>query len=348
MTLRNTDDAPLDTYELECVRGKELITMTIPEERDLVSNLFREQSLNFLAGEEGCGKSLLAMNLAMSVALGLSKFLNYEVRKEGKVLYLNNELSLQDFSLRLRRMSVTFTEVQRSAMDNLIVPVHTQLLSECWNGVNDFCGREGPVLFILDCLYFAHDRDEKDNTEMKSVMRQLIALRNNHKLTVLVVHHTKKGTRGELMHNDHMRGAGVFGQAADTVLMLRRSQTNEEQRVIKQTKQRHGSDAHRRTRLLSLNGETLWFEDRGEVSEASHISTPFEVPSGGSQLLPTVLGGRPIWRRKEILEACQRFKMSDKTVDRWIDAAVEQGYLVSAGFGTYKVAHLDMDNHIQK
>jgi RecA-family ATPase len=53
---------------------------------DLIQGILREQSLTFLAGEEGSGKSITAMNLALAVAVGLHKFLGYDMMKNGKVI----------------------------------------------------------------------------------------------------------------------------------------------------------------------------------------------------------------------------------------------------------------------
>ncbi len=128
------------------------------------------------------------------------------------------------------------------------------------------------VLIVLDCLYWSHDKKENDSFEMKELMRQLVEIRDAYKVAVLVVHHTKKGVRYETMHNDNMRGSSVFAGATDTVLMFRRSSTDESKRLLKPTKLRHGDDKMRAARLLELNPSTLWFNDLGEADESAHIA----------------------------------------------------------------------------
>ena len=44
-----------------------------------------------------------------------------------------------------------------------------------------------PVLILLDCLYWSHDKKENDSSEMKELMRQLVEIRDAYKVTVLVV-----------------------------------------------------------------------------------------------------------------------------------------------------------------
>ena len=153
------------------------------------------------------------------------------------------------------------------------MPKEVPALTECWNTLNEVCEREKPCLIVVDCLYFAHDKDENDSSQMKALMRQFLALRDRFHLALLVIHHTKKAARYEKMHNDQMRGSNVFGGITDTVMQVRRSAADESKRIIKPTKFRHVSDENRKCKLLSLNNESLWFKDEGETDEGEHIAS---------------------------------------------------------------------------
>ncbi len=270
--LQGSQQKSVGVDEVKVLTGSEILTRakTLPEVKDLVKHIMRDKSLNFLAGEGGCGKSILAMNLALAVAVGAKKFLAWELEKRGKVLFLNFELYFEDFARRLdtmcRRLPV------RGDVDNFLAPIQMKPLKECWTRLNDVLRLEQPCLVVVDCLYFAHNEDESDNSKMKDIVRKLLFLRDEHKTCVLVVHHTKKGVQSVRLHNDLMRGAGVFGAAADTVLMMRRSQADPRKRIVKATKLRHAADANLRTRLLSLN-QWLWFKDEGEADEGKHMSS---------------------------------------------------------------------------
>ncbi len=196
-------------FEFKLFTGMEICNMNIPEQSYLIKNLISENSVNFLSGEEGCGKSLLAMNLALAVAIGAEKWLDYEIVKPGKVLYLNNELAFNDFAGRLKKMGNNLPA--RGDISNLIIPNEVPALSECWDALIEVCKIEKPILIIVDCLYFSHDKDENDSSQMKALMRQFLSLRDNHNLAVLLIHHTKKGARYERMHNDQMRGSIFSG-----------------------------------------------------------------------------------------------------------------------------------------
>jgi hypothetical protein len=279
--------------------GKQMVELskTLPPAKDLLKHIFREKSLNFLAGEAGCGKSIFAMNLALSVAVGAEKFLSWDIGINGKILYLNFELYVEDFMERLQKMSERLPAP--GDISNLLSPLHIGSLNECWQQLNEFITKEKPCLIIIDCLYFAHNEDESDNSAMKAVMRRLLSLRDTYSTCVLVVHHTKKGVLSSRLHIDLMRGAGVFGAASDTVLMIKRSQTKPSVRIVKATKLRHSADEELKTRAINLN-EFLWFTDIGTTTEEEHMAPSIESNQSSwknpntihAQLLSTVLSLR--------------------------------------------------------
>jgi archaellum biogenesis ATPase FlaH len=302
----------------------------IPEVSDLLRGIFRAKSLNFLAGEEGSGKSLLSMNLGLAVATGGLNFLDWVIEKPGKVLFLNNEIYFEDFVRRFQQMVQLLPGKQ--SLDNFIAPEAVPPLSECFDQLNELCESEKPALLILDCLYFAHNEDENDSSRMKELMRQLQGLRDKHGMCIVVIHHFKKGGRDQRLNSELMRGAGVFGAAADSILMLRRSQTDESKRILKATKLRHSADDNKRARLLSLAPEALWFRDEGEVNEDEHIQSG---PTASEIIdFSEILSGGEM-KFQDILKAAEGYKYSDKTVQRQLELACKAGKVVKPRYGFY-------------
>ena len=183
-------------------------------------------------------------------------------------------------------------------------------------------------MVTLDCLYWAHNKQENDSSEMKELMRWLVGLRETFGIVVLVVHHTKKGTRYETMHNDNMRGSSVFGGATDTVLMFRRSRKDEGQRLLKPTKLRHGGDEGRSVRLLELDPNTLWFHDVGEADELEHIESEASARPKAEDKIDwvEVFGTATILTRKENLDQCKDKKISERTLDRQLKKASNEKF----------------------
>jgi hypothetical protein len=326
-TVKNASKFRFDLLNAETIYG-----MEIPAQSFLVKDLISDNSVSLLAGETGCGKSILGLNLALSVAIGAQTWLGHEVLRHGKVLYLNNELAFQDYAWRIKKMCSSLP--CPGDISNLITPKHVPSLIECWDTLDETCQRERPCLLVIDCLYFAHDQDENDSSEMKALMRQVLALRDTHSMAIVVVHHTKKGVRHEAMHFDQMRGSNVFAGITDTVLQMRRSSSDESKRIIKPTKFRHVSDEHRKCRLLSLNPESLWFKDEGEVDERDHIGASDATAEEAVNWIE-LFGEDKELSRKMIIQRCEPLGYEDRTIDRQLRSSIKSGVLKSPRYGHY-------------
>ena len=317
--------------------GSQMKDCVLSAQHDLLEGLIREESVAFLAGEEGSGKSLIAMNFALSVATGQLEFLKYKIKKSGKVLYLNNELPFTDFIERFKKMSKEIMPPYSLNLDNFIAPDNVPPINDYWNELNDKLKEIEPVLVVLDCLYWAHDKKESDNSEMKELMRQLVALRNMYHTTILVIHHTKKGSRYERMHNDNMRGASVFSGASDTVFQFKRSASDEKKRLFKPTKLRHGSDDLRKARLLVLK-PSLWFADDGEANEDDHTERLVHHPVAVERInFEVIFGEKAELSRKEIVELCAPFGYTERTIDRALKLSKQNGEIISKKMGVYEI-----------
>ncbi|TAK53702.1 MAG: hypothetical protein EPO24_13950, partial [Bacteroidetes bacterium] len=266
------------------------------------------------------------------------QFLSYKVLLHGKVLYLNNELPFSEFHSRFKGMAEALPPERQQLLSNLLVPKSVPTFDSYWGEINRLCRSEKPVMVVLDCLYWSHDKKENDSSDMKNIMRQFASLRDEHQLAVIVVHHTKKGSRYQGLHNDNMRGSGVFGAAADTNMELRRSEKDISQRILKPTKLRYGKDAMREARLLSLCDTTLWFRDHGATDEEEHIGKREKEPTSQEAIdFREILKEGEVVARKEIINRCASYEYSMKTIDRLIQQARENGILQKVDTGKFRL-----------
>ena len=216
-------------------------------------------------------------------------------------------------------------------------------LEEIWTQLTRMIKEHKPVMVVLDCLYWAYDKEENDSTEMKALMRRLVELRECFGIVIMVVHHTKKGTRNETMHNDNMRGSSVFGGALDTALMFKRSATDETKRLLKPTKLRHGNDDARKVRLLEIEPVTLRLTDLGEADESVHLPNPNSSgrPTAEEKIdWKTLLGNDTLLQRKDIVDRASMYGVSSSTVDRLLRNVVKDNTLTPNGHGKYQLPTL--------
>jgi RecA-family ATPase len=311
--------------------------MDIPRAVDLWEGFFREKSVNFLAGEEGVGKSMLAMNLGIAVATGADRFLHAKLNAVGSVLYLNAELNDDDCIRRFQTMTRLLPGNQGS-LEHFLLPREVRPIAECWKQLCELLELHKPKVLIADPLYFLHSDDENDNSDMKTFVRMMLQLRDTYGLCIVIVHHLKKGGRGERLNSEMMRGASVLGGAADSVLVMRRSQTDESKRILKLVKSRHASDEGREPRLLSLNPENLWLRDEGVCAEEDHVAAPLSASE--SVNLEDIFGEHEELSMKQIQDACP--DVSRATIFRVVNKAVEKGELQHAARGQYRKSQVSL------
>lgn len=207
------DQSPTVEESLDIVSGDEIEHLTEPTW--LVEDILVSGSLAFLYGQPGMGKSLLALDLAGSIAAGID-FHGHTIAKPAGVLYIVAE-GLGDFGQRVKAFRLARGLEDLKAITYVLESIN--VFDFQWLSLVEEIERLklDPALIIIDtlsrCTVGAEENSAKD---MGKVVANLDALRGTTEAAVLVVHHT--GKDGRLL-----RGSSVLEGAADTVLKLRDS-----------------------------------------------------------------------------------------------------------------------------
>jgi AAA domain len=188
----------------------------------LVQELWSDQAVGILGGEPKCGKSFLALDLALSVASGAACLRHFPVRRTGKVLLFPAEDSLAVVRRRLEGIAaaakVCFdslpVEVITAPSLRLDTPADRQALSNTVQAL-------GPILLILDPLIRLHRVDENDATQIAALLSYLRDLQRRFQLAVILVHHARKDSNGS-RPGQALRGSSELHGWGDSNLYLRR------------------------------------------------------------------------------------------------------------------------------
>jgi hypothetical protein len=194
----------------------------------VIEDLLREgETMNVVASPK-TGKSWLVHALALSVASG-RPWLGKQTAR-GRVLLIDAELHKETLASRLhatqQRLGVSTSDM--GAMT--VCPVRGQRLTI------DSIGRElqdrPPGVFrmiILDPLYrfLPPDGEENSNETMTQVYNTLDAIAKHTGASIVVVHHSSKGSQAEKALTDVGSGAGAQSRAADTHLVLRQHECDD-------------------------------------------------------------------------------------------------------------------------
>jgi hypothetical protein len=201
---------------------------SIPEPEPLVFGMLYRDSLVWLQGRSGEGKSLTALDIAGCVATG-QPWQGHRVRR-GPVLYLAAE-GATGIRWRVRAweksMGIDMTDVHFLP---LVVPVNN---GKQWTGLVELCQQIRAAMVVIDTqARVTVGLEENSAKDMGMVVERFERLRQATAATVVVVHH--QGRNG-----DHMRGSSALDGAASTVIQVSK---DDDQVTLKCLKQKDAAE----------------------------------------------------------------------------------------------------------
>jgi hypothetical protein len=193
-----------------------------PAQRWLVEQLWAEQGVGIVGGEPKCCKSFMALDLAVAVASGTPCLRRFAVPNPGRVMLFPAEDAHHAVQERIRGIC---TEAGAD-FDSLDVHVITSAVlrldhEKDRRELRDTVAALEPRLLILDPFVRLHRVDENLAGEVAPILAFLRELQRELHLSVLVVHHARKGAASERA-GQALRGSSEFHAWGDSNLYLRR------------------------------------------------------------------------------------------------------------------------------
>lgn len=204
------------------VEAAHLLAVRAEEHRWLIDGLWAEEAVGIVGGEPKCGKSFLALDMAVAVASGTACLRRYAVARPGRVLLFAAEDALHIVRARLdgicRAAGIKLADIDIKVITapsvRLDVEVDRKSLAETVAALR-------PRLLILDPFVRLHRIDENVSGEVAPLLAYLRELQRSHQLAVVVVHHARKGA-GKVRAGQALRGSSEFHAWGDSNLYLRR------------------------------------------------------------------------------------------------------------------------------
>jgi hypothetical protein len=192
------------------------------QQRWLVDGLWSEQAVGIIGGEPKCGKSFLALDLAVAVAAGIPCLRRFAVSHPGRVLLYPAEDALHIVRRRLEGICAA-AAVSLAELDVQVITAPSLRLDlEADRGrLEETVARLKPRLLVLDPFVRLHRIDENVSGDVAPLLAFLRELQRRHAIAVVLVHHAKKGA-GALRAGQALRGSSEFHAWGDSNLYLRR------------------------------------------------------------------------------------------------------------------------------
>ena len=193
------------------------------EQRWLVTGLWSEQAVGIVGGEPKCGKSFLALDLAVAVATGTPCLRGFPVARPGRVLLYAAEDAPHVVRRRLEGICAA-AACELKDLDVHVITAATVRLDQAADRsrLEQTIAQWKPRLLILDPFVRLHRIDENASGEVAPLLAYLRALQRQYQLAVLVVHHARKSA-GRMRAGQALRGSSEFHAWGDSNLYLRRT-----------------------------------------------------------------------------------------------------------------------------
>src|SRR5580700_8123993 len=193
------------------------------QQRWLVDGLWSEQAVGIIGGEPKCGKSFLALDLAVAVAAGIPCLRRFAVSRPGRVLLYPAEDALHIVRRRLEGICAA-AGVSLAALDVQVITAPSLRLDlEADRArLDETVAQLKPRLLILDPFVRLHRIDENVSGDVAPLLAFLRELQRRHAVAVVLVHHAKKGA-GAIRAGQALRGSSEFHAWGDSNLYLRRN-----------------------------------------------------------------------------------------------------------------------------
>jgi RecA-family ATPase len=208
------------------IKASTFADQDVPPRQWLVNGLIPANTVTLLSGDGGAGKSLLALQLAMSVAIGHElPWLDRKIDK-GTAFYVGAEDDLEEMQRRVNDVSMgnmidmrTLEDLHLSSLTNRdallsVVDNKTNIVhpSPLWHQLVSAIEAQKPKLVVLDTLADFYPGNENDRAQARQFIGQLRQVCVKQRTTIVLLSHpslsgmaTGTGTSGNTAWNNSVR-----------------------------------------------------------------------------------------------------------------------------------------------
>ncbi|MDE0380240.1 MAG: AAA family ATPase [Rhodospirillales bacterium] len=187
----------------------------------LIDGLWGRQAVGIVGGEPKCGKSFLALDLAVAVAAGVPCLRRFAADQPGPVLLFAAEDAGHIVRARLQGIA-SAAGARFDALDIAVIDVPALRLDHRADRQRlvQTVERVRPRLVVLDPLVRLHGVDENTVAEVAPILGFLRDVQRRFETAVLLVHHARKS--GATRPGQALRGSSELHAWGDSNLYLRR------------------------------------------------------------------------------------------------------------------------------
>lgn len=354
--IQNAVPFELPKLGYKTINARELIAAPFAKSQFIIQQILQEHGICLMAGSDGVGKSLLALQAGICMATGVS-FLDFKVGEPRKVLLIQFELENGDLQYRFNKQLKYFTSKFMYTMhfiDNfrfMEIEQNSEMFVDQWDKIEKTIVENNMQngVVIIDNLYTSTNLELSDNSKLTILLSTIYKLRNKYNVSMLLVTHHNKGVARELsLTKDQIRGGKMMTDFATNVIQFGDSSLNKDLRIAKITKIRSGdSDLKNIPFKIILLPDTLTFERRGIITnEAAHFMNPSERNEiKAIKLLQEEIMPKIDFHRSNFLPIVFSLGIkSTKSADNYLTRLISWGLIKRIGHDNYQLIESELND----
>jgi len=321
--------------DFNLISAKQLYEKEIPPPEFLVKNVIEKGELIYVVGPPASFKTGWTMYLAICGAYS-KKTLEFDIDKPFTTLFIDEENGLRKTKERFIRifngmkLNPSFLDSNRIIFSTIagftLTPEHIMTLTE-------LIDKNNPDMIVIDniarCL-IGSERDEKD---VSNVMRLLKPLIEAYNVTILIIHHTRKGNPQSL---EDISGSRDFGAQCDNGFLLRqvKRKGNMKRFLLRQLKIK-----------MSLEMEDINFAVEGSREEP--LTIRYEglasdvIKNLYQEIVPVIIdwweaGSKEEYKTSDVVDAMKKKGYKDTSIRKALKFMLDMGTIEKDKFGVYK------------
>lgn len=334
---------PLDNKKDKIVyNAVELMAIGNDIEQYLIKPIFPKTGTAVLAGKPDIGKSQLARQLCIQIALEKKTFLGFDLKPVyNKAIYLTTEDD--DVSTR-SAIQKQFLGLKSDAVENLrFIFADTMSQEEIIKVLNKQLKLAPVDLVVIDSFGdIFTGNDGNNNMAMRKTVKTFDKIAKNYNCLILFVHHINKSGYNQAPAQSNIQGGSGLVQKVRLAIQLSEGDGNI--RYFSVVKANYCPKEDKQNSLvLNFSEETLLFTNSGEKIATNKLGSQSNIKNDDGKLrefqetAETLLCDNSLSYSDFVIEFCKLTKKSKPTAKRAISKMRELGIIEKIA-GNYRLS----------
>ena len=321
----------------------------------ICEEILLENGTSSISGQSNVGKSILALQFAMSVAMGVP-FLTFNVPRPRKVLLVQFEMMDAHMKTRVdkcmagmmanypHKISLLRDNLKITSMENIKIftDQYKAIEGNLMSGDFDVC--------VVDNLYSSSGTQLHKNDALTQLMSRIDELRKEYQCAFMMISHHKKLEEKRPLEHSMVYGGSYFVNFLDNLVQVANTGRHNQLKVFKITKIRTENEFHEVPLGIWLHAEDdqLYFQYRKPLpkNEAYWYTDPEENTEERVLKAMEIEGDNFSYIQfADALEKTLKIT-SMKSVYKWLDKLENMGYITKIERGHYVRCANELDSFI--